>query len=318
MKAEVDAAHGGRARQAPGLERHGQGLGLDAVPVLGHVAAHHGADQRGAVEIGGVAAQHEAAVAEHGDPVGQGEDLGHAVGDVDDAHAVVAQSADEGEEQLLLGAAKGGGGLVQDQHLGGLGAGPGDLHHLALARRQRPGLPRGIERDAEPVKNGPGLCHHRGLVEPEPARPHRLAPDQQVLGHGPVGQDGEFLKDGMDACDLGLGGGGEAHLAPLEPHRARIGRKQARGDLHQGGLARAVLAHEGVDLARPQVEARAVEGEDARKALGDVAEIQKHGPPLARKRGRTTGAPPEGPVSSPRAGSRRDTGSPTSRRSSRR
>ena len=35
---------------------------------------------------------------------------------------------------------------------------------------------------------------------------------------------------------------------------ARVGVIETGHDLDQGGLARAVLAHQGVDLSRPQVE----------------------------------------------------------------
>jgi hypothetical protein len=49
----------------------------------------------------------------------------------------------------------------------------------------------------------------------------------------------------------------------------------AREHLHQGRLAGAVLAHDGVDLARAQVEIDAVQDFDAHKALGDPPHLKE-------------------------------------------
>ena len=53
------------------------------------------------------------AVAQHGDPVGQAEDLFQPVRDIDDADALLAQTAERDEEGLGLGLRKRAGGLVQ-------------------------------------------------------------------------------------------------------------------------------------------------------------------------------------------------------------
>jgi len=44
-------------------------------------------------------------------------------------------------------------------------------------------------------------------------------------------------------------------------------------DLHQRAFARAVLAQQGMDLARPDVEADAIVGQDAGEALDDIAHL---------------------------------------------
>ena len=45
-------------------------------------------------------------------------------------------------------------------------------------------------------------------------------------------------------------------------------------DLHEGGFARAVLAHQGVDLAGVDVEVDVGEREDAGEAHGDAAHLE--------------------------------------------
>ena len=61
----------------------------------------------------------------------------------------------------------------------------------------------------------------------------------------------------------------------IEQDLALIGPGQAVEDVHERGLAGAVLAQQGVDLARLDVEVDAVVGHDARVALGDAAHLQR-------------------------------------------
>ena len=57
----------------------------------------------------------EAAVAEHGVPVGKGEDLRHLVGDEEKRGAVLFfQAAQDRKQVVHLPGVEGGGGLVQD------------------------------------------------------------------------------------------------------------------------------------------------------------------------------------------------------------
>ncbi len=65
-----------------------------------------------------------------------------------------------------------------------------------------------------------------------------------------------------------------ARLAvPLD--RARVGLHHAVDDLHQRGLARAVLAEHRVDLARGDVETDAVEREHGGVALDDAGKPEE-------------------------------------------
>ncbi len=56
--------------------------------------------------------------------------------------------------------------------------------------------------------------------------------------------------------------------------RPRVGDGRAGCDRHQRGLPRAVLAHERVHLAREHLERHALERDDARERLDDVAQAQ--------------------------------------------
>ena len=62
----------------------------------------------------------------------------------------------------------------------------------------------------------------------------------------------------------GVGRAGDGDRHAVEQDLAGIGGEQPVQDVHQGALAGAVLAEEGVDLARPDVEVDPVVGDDAR------------------------------------------------------
>jgi hypothetical protein len=63
-------------------------------------AADHGPHQLLLVEIGRVADLHQLPVTQHGDPVGDAEDLSQAVRHVDDGNAPVSQRANEGQQPV--------------------------------------------------------------------------------------------------------------------------------------------------------------------------------------------------------------------------
>ena len=106
MQGQIRAADSRMSTQPLGLECDRQGVGVRAVTVFGHVAAHHGADQGRAVKARGLARQYEPPVAQHRDAVGHREHLGHAMRDVNNADTVVPEPADDLEKAFFLGPSK--------------------------------------------------------------------------------------------------------------------------------------------------------------------------------------------------------------------
>ena len=81
------------------------------------------------------------------------------------------------------------------------------------------------------------------------------------------------MGDALKLTRRGLGGlaAARGQRLAVEPDLARLGREVARHDLHGGGLARAVIADQGQDLARTKVERDVVEdGHRAEAALHAV------------------------------------------------
>ena len=61
----------------------------------------------------------------------------------------------------------------------------------------------------------------------------------------------------------------------VEEDLALVGYGKAVQDVHEGGLAGAVLAEQRVDLARTDLEVDSVVGQDARIPLRDAAHLQR-------------------------------------------
>ena len=121
-------------------------------------------------DVGGVVRGDVAAVAHDRDPVAEREDLVEAVRDEQDAGALVAEAAGDGEQPLHLDSAERGGRLVHDEHLGVERDGLGDLDDLLVGDGQALGDAVGIDRDAEPVEELARLGAHGAPVD-QPERP---------------------------------------------------------------------------------------------------------------------------------------------------
>ena len=77
----------------------------------------------------------------------------------------------------------------------------------------------------------------------------RLDAEMDVLRHRQVAHGGQFLMDHADTGRPGISRRRVTHRAPVETHLALIVDVHAGDDLHQRGLAGAVLADQPVDLA---------------------------------------------------------------------
>ena len=65
--------------------------------------------------------------------------------------------------------------------------------------------------------------------------------------------------------------------APLPEHAAAVALEHARHDLHEGGLAGAVLAQQQVDLARAHGQVAVAQRRHAAEAFLDALEFEEHG-----------------------------------------
>ena len=240
---------------------------------LGELATDHVGDEGVRREFRRGGRAHQAAVPQHRHAVGEPEHLVHLVRRVDDGDAAATQHVDRLEQGGYLVVGERGRGLVQQEHVRLAGQGLGDLDDLTLGDGEPAHGLAGIKTTIELAEPLGGLAVQFGAVDPA-ERVDGLQTEQQVLRDVEVGDRHELLVDHRDALCEGVLRGGEAHGLAAQGDRAPVGRLQAGEDLHQRGLARAVLAHERVHLARPELHRDILQGRQAPEGLGELADGQ--------------------------------------------
>src|SRR5690606_6110475 len=119
--------------------------------------------------------------------------------------------------------------------------------------------------------------------EEETNPPRGLPADEDVLRDGQVRNEVELLMDDPDPHLPCRAGTWDVDLLPLVHDAARIFAVDAGEHLHQGRLARAVFAHQRVDLTVQELKPAAVEGLHPGKGFIDPFHRNQdlaHGPRL--------------------------------------
>ena len=247
--------------------------GLPGAALRDRGAHHHARDLAGR-GVGDAPLGHERAVAQHRVGVAELKDLGHLVRDEDERGALVAQGPHDLEEVLDLGGVERRGGLVQDEQLRVEEERAADLQQLLLALLEVGDERGGVDVHAQALEEVARLGDHGPLVERE-ERAGLLLAEEDVLVGEKVVEEVELLVDEGDARLLDRLDRGSGEVGAVEGDGAGVGRVRAGQDVHEGGLARAVLAEKGVDLPARDVEVHAPQDGDAAERLVDAAHGEK-------------------------------------------
>ena len=215
------------------------------------------------------------------DAVGHFEHMRNVVADQDDRDAARAHVADQFQHPAAFLYPQCCGGLVQDHHLGTEGGSARHRHTLTLAARQ--GFHRlidvldGHQPQFRQLVAGellhPGPVHH----PKEAAGQAGFAPfaaQKHVVGDRQRRRHRQILVDRFDAQGAGIVGAAEMHRGAIQFDAAVIGDHRARKRLDHGGLAGTVVADDGADLARHQIEVAAAHRHDSAIALHQPARLQ--------------------------------------------
>ena len=243
-------------------------LGVD---ILQHAAHHHGDDLVLGNFPGGARANN-LSVLEHGDAVGQLENLVQTVGDIDDSHALPAQAAHDIKQARYLAVVQGGGGLVQDKDAGLGQQRAGDFHTLLFGQVQAAHLRVGVELIAQALVYAQNFLAHGRAVQR--AVPALFTREEHVFQHREVGKQVGLLVHKPNAQLKRFHGAGNAHTLAFQLDHAAVGLEIAAQHVHQRGFTRAVFAHKRVYLALFEVEIHAVQRLHARELLGNSAHFQ--------------------------------------------
>ena len=144
----------------------------------------------------------EAAVAQHGDAVGDAVHLVEEVGDEQHGHAGRPHPLDDLEELVDLAGVEARRRLVEDQHLGVDLHRPGDRDELLHGDRVRLERRRRVDVEVQLLEHVGGAAAHRRPVDPPEAS--RLASEHRVLGDREVGGQVDLLVHRADPGRLGL------------------------------------------------------------------------------------------------------------------
>src|SRR5690606_19659911 len=234
---------------------------------------HHSSHQLGRVEIGRRVARDESAVLEHRDLVAEVEHLLEAMRHVEDGDTFGLEPIDDPIQQSDLVLGQRGRRLVHRDHPGVERQRLDDLHDLLFGHGQ-PADPLAWvdEIDPEAIEEFGGVARHHPVVDQAAAT--RLPADEDVLRHGPVGQEVELLEDGGDTRSHGVGGVMQFRRLPVEPDLSPIAGMDSGDDLHEGRLAGTVLPRQSVDLTGPQSDLHVFQHRHPEEALVDAASDQ--------------------------------------------
>ena len=231
-----------------------------------HLAAHHVADQLGAVGVLGIQGGDVFTVTEDGDAVGQLKHLVQTVGDKDDGNALFSQLPHDAEQNVHFCQRQGSRGFVKDQHAAVLGHGFCDLHDLHTTGSQVTHQRIGIDIDTKVVENI--LC--------DPA--HLFGVDQfavaltvtDILRCAEHVDQVELLINTLDTQASGKGGVHSRILRLVHRNGAAVGSIGAGDGFDEGGFSRSVLADQSVNLSGVEVDGNLIQCHNTRKNLLDI------------------------------------------------
>jgi hypothetical protein len=151
----------------------------------------------------------------------------------------------------------------------------GDLNHLLLADAEMAERLGGIERAADPREGFPGARVEFGAFHEAVLR--RLAPNHDVLGDGAVRKEAQLLVHRADAAIDRVERPFEARHLPIDEQSPAIGLVHTAQNVHQRGLARAVLAHDRVDRSWSDLEGHILKDGVPSEPLADAVESDEGG-----------------------------------------
>ena len=116
----------------------------------------------------------------------------------------------------------------------------------------------------------------RGAIDEDRAFAQRVA-EKHVLGDGQLRNLLQLLMDHGDAGAPRIERTAQGQRLAVDGDRAAVGLQDARQGAQQGRFAGAVLAEQGVNLARTYAQRHVAERFDAGKRLGHMLDIEPQG-----------------------------------------
>ena len=226
---------------------------------LQQLAPDHELDQLLLAHLADRAGRDVFPVAQHRHPIGQFENLIQPVADIQNAHALAPELADEVEQDGRLALRQRRRRLIHHQQPAILRQRPRHANHLPLRDRQSPDGPGRVKRVglAEALEQSLRFATHCRAIEHQSAELPRLAADEDVVECIKVREGHRFLMDHRDPGALTGGDVARLQRRTADQHRPAVGHDRPSQDLDQRRFARAVLPAQRVHLAGGDLDAHA-------------------------------------------------------------
>ena len=199
--------------------------------------------------------------------------------DVDDRDAISSQSSHDFEKPFGLATAQRTRRFVEDEHAHIPDERARDLDQLPLAGTELIDPRRRVDRRLAGIHSGQplerGACQVTAPQTIDDPQALRLTAEQEVLFDAELRREIELLVDNRDSMLEGVDRSARGEDLAEEFELASIRTVDSREHLHQGALARAVLAEQCVDLAGVDLEVDAAQSLHRSKRLGDTAHLQR-------------------------------------------
>ena len=213
--------------------------------------------------------QHVAAVAGDRDPVADREDFLEPVRDIEHRDAAAIELPQDIEKPLRFALVERGVRLIEDQETRLFQQHARQFDKLLLADAEAADRQMDVEMQAEPIQEISAAFLHGADRDEAPTQ--WLPVDEQVRQHRPLREETQFLVDDADAVlarhDRRTDHGRDA----VEFYLAGVRANHARERFHERRFARAVFAHDSMNVTAADGEVHVVDSDDPSVALAEAA-----------------------------------------------
>ena len=240
----------------------------------GDLSSDHELDESGLVHAHGVLGGNAFTISQDRYSVREGENLLHAVRDVDHAYALLAKIAHHGVEKVHFLLGERSRRLVHNEDARSGSERASDLHELLLWHRKIANFCVGLNLCPNSLEKLPGLVAPLAPGDATCGR-RSLQPEGDVFRHAQVGKKSRLLVDRRDSHRSGGGRIEPGHRFSFDLNSARIGLMRPGDDFDERRFAGAVLPEQGMDFASVQVKGNPLQCANGLKRLRNLAKLEE-------------------------------------------
>jgi len=241
-------------------------------PLAHPFAARHLRNQHFDGQVAGQILALTLAVAHHGNAIGDSIGLLEKVRDEQYRHPRRLESPQDRKQSRNLAVVEARCRLIENQHARVDRDCSRDRDHLLHG--DRIGIERARDVDGKIQVRKHLACARMDGFPVDRAALHRLPADKDVLRYRQVRAQVHFLIDRLDSRRFRVERSREAHGLPAQPDLASIMSEHARQHVDERRFARAVLAHQRMDLAGKEPEIHLLQRLHARERLVDAGHFE--------------------------------------------